>query len=141
MANRRNEVQIEVTSRHQTVSDKTREFAVDRAMKLTRYNDRITSIQVILDEAHDEFVVEMIVKADWGSTLVAKQTGDGYRAALDALLVKLERQVKKDKEKHRNHKHKHDGLKGQADTDSESEEPEADGEPSYDDIVRKRLGE
>ena len=139
MPNRRNEVQIDVTSRHQNISDKTREFAVDRARKLVRYNDRITSIQVVLDEAHDEFVAEMIVKADWGSTLVAKQTADGYRAALDALLVKLERQVKKDKEKHRNHKH--EGLKGHADPEPHNEEPEADAEPSYDDIVRKRLGE
>ena len=99
------EVQIEVTSRHQHVSEKTRTFAMERARKLTRYNDRVSHIQVLLDERHEDFITEMIVHVDSGSTLVAKERAKGYRTSLDAVLTKLEKQLKRDKERRRNHKH------------------------------------
>jgi ribosomal subunit interface protein len=85
------------------VSERTRAFAVERAEKLTRYHRRISRIQVILDEQHQEFSAEMIVHVDTGATLVCRESADGYRSALDFLMDKMERQLKRDKEKHLDH--------------------------------------
>ena len=135
MTRRDPEVPIEVTSRHQHVSDKTRAFVVERAQKLLRYNDRIAHIQAVLDEEHDRFLVEMIVKVDSGATMVAKEeSADGYRSALDALLEKLERQIKRDKEKRVSHGHETVRDPNQADLDEPAEE-------TYEDVVRRRLDE
>ncbi len=132
VSKRDKEVQIEVTSRHQPVSDKTRAFASERALKLTRFNDRISRIQIILAEEHSEFIAEVIVHVDTGTTLVGKEAADGYRTSLDVVLMKIEKQLKKDKEKRRNHKH--DGKK-----DLEPLGPDVDSEATYEDVVQKDL--
>ena len=133
VSNRDREVQIDVISRHQHVSERTRAFATERAEKLTRYNDRVSRVQVILEEEHHEFSAEMVVHVAGGCTLVSRESSpDGFRSALDHLMVKIERQLKKDKEKRVNHKH--DSLRDGV--------PFADGvgeEETYEDIVRQNL--
>jgi ribosomal subunit interface protein len=126
------EVQIDVTSRHQQVSEKTRAFAIERAQKLTRYNDRISRIQVLLDEEHNQFTAEVIVHVEAGATLVSRESGDGYRTALDTLMVKIERQLKRDKEKRRSHDH-------ETVRDMQPAGEVVPAEESYEDIVREDL--
>jgi ribosomal subunit interface protein len=106
MANNRDrDVSIEVVSRHQHVSEKTRDFATEKAGRLTRFNSRISRIQVLLDERHEDFISEFIVHVDSGATIVSKEAASGYRASIISAVEKLERQLKKDKEKRQNHKH------------------------------------
>lgn len=126
------EVQIEVTSRHQHVSEKTRAFALERAERLTRFNDRISRIQIILDEEHDAFLAEIIVHIASREPIVVHETSDGYRSALDALLDKMERQLKKDQERRRDHKHQ--SIRNLVDPSAEVTE-----EQSYEEIVREKL--
>jgi ribosomal subunit interface protein len=128
------DIHIEVISRHHQVSERTRSFALERAQKLARFNDRLSRIQVILEEEHAEFLVEMIAHVDTGATIVGKESGDGYRSALDALMLKMERQLKKDKEKRTNHKH--ETLKDQIPLAGAGE---AEVEETYDDAVRQTL--
>ena len=133
MIRRDREVQIEVTSRHQHVSDKTRTFATERALKLTRYNDRVSRIQVLLDERHEDFITEIIVHVDSGTTLVAKERAKGYRTSMDAVLNKLEKQLKRDKERRRNHKHE------TARNETQTAEMDQDRyEETFDDAVARR---
>ena len=130
VTHRDREVHIEVTARHQHVSDKTRTFAIERAEKLTRFNDRVDRIQVVFDEGHDAFSAEIIVHVGHGGTMVCKEDSDGYRSALDAALVKMERQLKKDKEKRSNHKHEPAEL---------HEDVDMGEEETYEDVVRESL--
>ena len=115
------EVPIAVVSRHQHVSEKTRAFAMEKVQRLSRYNDRIASVHVLLDEEHDEFLTEIIVHIDSGSTLVGKAAAAGYRASMDSAIEKLGRQLKRDKEKRRNHKH--DPLSEHLESGLAEEEP------------------
>ena len=131
MHKRDRDVSIEVVSRHQNVSDKTRAFATEKAQRLSRYNDRIARVQVHLDEEHSEFLTEIIVHVDSGSTLVGKGSAGGYRASLDSAFERLERQLKRDKEKRCNHKH--ESL-------SERLQPAlGDDEPTFEQVVREGL--
>jgi ribosomal subunit interface protein len=145
--NRDREILIEVTSRHQNVSERTRSYVTEKAGKLTRFHNRLSRIQVVLDEAHDDFLVEMIAHVDRGATLVAKESAKGYRAAMDAILAKMERQLKKDSEKRKDHKI--EGAKGFQEPASPDQGPsqggkpesggDGDGEETYEDVVRKDL--
>ena len=64
------EVPIEVTSRHEPVSDRMKEYATEKASKLLRFHKRISRIQIIADGVHEEPALEMIVHVDSGATLV-----------------------------------------------------------------------
>ncbi|MHC4515000.1 MAG: ribosome hibernation-promoting factor, HPF/YfiA family [Planctomycetota bacterium] len=137
VTNRSPDVLIEVTSRHHQVSDRTRAHATDKASKLLRFHKRISRIQIVMDRNKDDREIEMIVHVDSGRTFVARETGAGFKAALDQLINKMERQLKKDNQRRKHHKGGH-GHKGQPDA---GQPPGADrDEESYDDVVRKNLG-
>lgn len=128
------EVPIEITSRHDQVSDRMREYAEQKVAKLARFHTRISRIQVVAYDSHSAPEVELIVHVDSGPTMVAKEHSDHFNTAIDALVVKLERQLKKDQEKRKSHKP--DGPKGGADPEPAGPE---DDEDSYEDIVPRDI--
>lgn len=128
------EVPVEITCRHEQVSDQMREYAVRKVVKLARFHTRISRIQVVAYDPNAAPEVELIVHVDSGATLVAKERSDHFNNAIDSLVDKLERQLKKDQEKRK--KHKTDAPKGGQ--GSEPGKPE-DDEDTYEDIVRRDL--
>ncbi len=101
------DVLIEVTGRHQQLPDDARDYATDKASKLLRFHNRISRIQIVMDRRKDDSEVEIIVHVDNGHTFVAKETGSGFKSALDPLVAKMGRQLKKDNERRKNHKGGH----------------------------------
>lgn len=98
-------MRIAITERHTSVTAAVKEYATEKAGKLVRFYDRISSIDIILDGANDQAGVEMIVKVDGADDFIAHQNGGDYFAGVDMVLDKLERQITKHKEKQRNRKH------------------------------------
>ena len=97
-------MQIMVTGRHVEVTDEVRQYIRDKVGKLTKFYDRIHEIEVILDHEAEEFMAELIVRADHKHTFVASDTGPDTFKLIDNITDKLERQLKKLKEKRRNQK-------------------------------------
>jgi putative sigma-54 modulation protein len=96
---------VTVASRHMDVTPPLKEYAENKANKLTRYYDRIQGIEVVIDSAKDQAKVEIIVSADHNDRFIAHHNvGDAY-ACVDACVDKLERQLSDHKKKHRNRKH------------------------------------
>jgi putative sigma-54 modulation protein len=85
-------------------------YAEQKAGKLTKYYDRISEIEVVLDSGKDKTTkektrVEVIVHVEHSSTFVAHhEEGDAY-ACIDACTDKLERQLTDHKDRLRNRKH------------------------------------
>lgn len=129
------ELQIDVTARHGHVSDGMREYAVKKAEKLSRFHDRLTRIQIITDDPKGEREVEMIVHVDAGGTFVAKERAGAFHEAVDLLVEKLEKQLKRDKERLKDHKI--EGGKSAA-SDVKGDAPQK-REETYDEVVRKNL--
>ena len=136
VTNRNPDVLIEVTSRHHHVSDRTRDYATDKAAKLLRFHNRISRIQIVMDSHKDEREVEIIVHVDNGHIFVAREKANGFEAALDPLVSKMERQLKKDNQRRKHHKGG-DGQKGQAPV--EERNGNRGDEESYDEVVRRNL--
>lgn len=87
------------------VTDSLRDYAQQKAGKLTKYYDRIQEIEVVFDAGKDAVNVEMIVNAEHRNMFVAHSNeGDAY-ACIDGCVHKLERKLSEHKQIRRNRKH------------------------------------
>jgi ribosomal subunit interface protein len=87
------------------VSAPLKTYAEQKAMKLTRYYDRIQEIEVVFDNGKDEMRVEMIVNAEHRNMFIAHHAKEDAYACIDGCIDKLERQLSEHKKKFRNRKH------------------------------------
>lgn len=93
-------MQIKISARHGTLSDATQAKIQEKVEKLTRFYERITAIEVTADLEHRETpVVDVRVSAEHISDFVAREQAEDLMAAMDAVLHKLEQQIRKHKEK------------------------------------------
>ena len=102
--NHHGQVTVDITSRHGHVSQRMQDYATEKALKLPRFNDQISRIEIIVDGPHESPEVEMVVHIDNHQHLVAQERSDHFNSAIDGLVAKMERQLKKSKEKHKHHK-------------------------------------
>lgn len=98
-------MRLSVTGRHIEITDSMKQYAEDKARKLTKFYDRIEVIEVVVDRESVRYRVEMLVRTDHRHTFVGQVDAEDFYEAIDLVADKLERQLKKHKEKHRNRKH------------------------------------
>lgn len=103
-------MQITISGRHMGVTDALKAYCHEKASKLTRYYDRIQSIDVVLDGENGRHSAEMIVHTDRSDPFIATEEHDDIYAAVDLLVDKLERQLTRHKERIRNRKHPRDAA-------------------------------
>ena len=122
------EAKIEITSRHGSISDKTKSYAEEKIRKLQRFHDRISRVHMVFDSEGERGgrFLEMVVHVDNGHTFVAKEHGEHAHETIDLLMAKMESQLRKDKEKLKSH-HKPGGKNGNPlPKDTEPDEPTFD---------------
>lgn len=98
-------MQITVSGRHMGVSEALKEYCSKKAERLIRFYDRIQSIEVVLDGCNGRHSAEMIVHSDGTPPFVASEEKEDIYAAVDLLMDKIERQLRRHKERLRNRKH------------------------------------
>lgn len=98
-------MQVTVSGRHMGVSEALKQYCREKAQRLARFYDRIQSIEVILDGHDGSHTAEMIVHSDGTPPFVASEEQEDIYAAVDLLLDKIERQIRRHKERLRNRKH------------------------------------
>jgi putative sigma-54 modulation protein len=97
-------VQIKISARHGHLSEASQEFIRDKAQKLMRFFDRLTSIEVTVDLSEDNRQVEFLVSAEHKHDFVARERNDDILAAVDLVVDKLEGQLRRYKEKVQDHR-------------------------------------
>jgi len=119
-------VQIKISARHGHLSEATQAKISARVEKLTRYFERLTTIEVTVDLEHrDTPVVDLRVSAEHKHDFVATSQAGELMASLDTVIRKLEQQLRKYKEKLQD-RHRNPGFRQQASADEEPEEPSVD---------------
>lgn len=98
-------MQITVSGRHMGVSDALKEYCEQKAGRLSRFYDRIQSIELILDGQEGHHFAEVIVHSDGTPPFVASEEQQDAFAAIDLLMDKVERQIRRHKDRLRNRKH------------------------------------
>lgn len=97
-------MQVNISARHGHLSEDTQRFIREKAEKLLRFFERLTSIAVTVDLKEDLKVVEFNVSAEHKHDFVARESSADIVAAVDAVVEKLEAQLRRYKEKIQDHR-------------------------------------
>lgn len=100
-------MQIILTGHHVEITNPLREYVNSKMERLERHFDNVTDMHVVLSVEKLRHKAEATMRIR-GSNLFADATEEDMYAAIDALVDKLDRQVKKYKEKRTDH-HRNDG--------------------------------
>lgn len=97
-------MQIKISARHGHLSEATQEFIREKAEKLLRFFERLTSIEITVDLNSDMKMVEFLVSAEHKHDFVAREKNPDILAAVDIVIEKLEGQLRRYKEKIQDHR-------------------------------------
>ena len=87
----------QVTFRHMSSSQELQQIATDAVVKLDKYCDNITNIDVIFTQ--DVACIVEIYLSVQGSTLISKEQSEDFSKSLNSAIDKLIRQIRKQKTK------------------------------------------
>ena len=90
---------IKINARHMSITQAMRDYAQEKAEKLQRYFDRITSIEVVMDTEADVPMVEVVVTASRNNTFIGRHKGEDMYGCVDNALHKAEEQLRRHKDK------------------------------------------
>lgn len=94
---------IKITGRHITVSDKLKEYAEKKIQKLETYFRQLLHSHVILGVEKLDHTAEVIINGD-GVQFHGKEKAADHFSSIDLLFEKMEKQIRGYKEKHSSHK-------------------------------------
>ncbi len=82
-------MRVQIVAKASDVSAPVRERAEEQLRKLQRFEPRLSSAEVIFDEERHEKRAEGVLSVDGAKPVVAQGEGDDYRAALDQMIERL----------------------------------------------------
>lgn len=88
-------MRVQITARHCEVPDAVRERAHQLMEKLTKYEPRLLSAEVVFDEERHNRKVEVILSVGGGAPVVAQADDREFRAALDKAADRAGRVLRK----------------------------------------------
>ncbi|WP_432799205.1 ribosome hibernation-promoting factor, HPF/YfiA family [Poriferisphaera sp. WC338] len=98
-------MEVIVSGKHLDVTEPIREFAEEKANRLPKFYDRVSTVEVIIDKADSHtFDAEVIAHVDGAEHFVATGKNSDLYHCIDETVHKVERQLHDHKEKLRNHK-------------------------------------
>ena len=98
------DLQIRITDRKCDVPDRVHRRAEDRISRLQRFQPRLRSADVVFSEEPGKRSVEAVLSIDGQDRVVARGEGPEFRAALDVLLDRLSRILRRQREQHTDHR-------------------------------------
>ena len=104
-------MQINITGHHMDITPSLRTYVSSKFERLERHFDNMTNIHVILSVEKERQKAEATIHVNKRNLFADSEHDDMY-AAIDVLIDKLDRQVKKHKEKLTNHHRNKGNIKG-----------------------------
>jgi len=92
-------MELKITGRHTSVTEAMKRHAVEKLSRLDRHNDMLQNAEIVMSVEGDRQIIEMIAHSRAGGALVGKAEHTDMYAAVDLLVDKMERQVRRQKEK------------------------------------------
>jgi putative sigma-54 modulation protein len=97
-------VQIKVTTRHGQLSEEHQNMIREKVSRLVHHFPRLMMIEAVVDVKDEEKLVELQVSAEHKHDFVATERHKDLFTAVDAVLDKVDHQVRKYKEKIQDHR-------------------------------------
>lgn len=101
-------MQLNVTGHHLDVTPPLHDYVTNKMERLERHFDHVTNVHVILSVEKVRQKAEATLHIAGGNLFAEAQDDDMY-AAIDSMVDKLDRQIKKHKEKLKDH-HRSEGV-------------------------------
>ena len=95
-------MQINITGHHVEVTPPLRAYVTEKMQRISRHFDHVISINIILKLERHQQEAEATLQAA-GKTMFANQHDNDMYAAIDGMVDKLDRQVRRHKQKLRDH--------------------------------------
>ena len=130
-------MQYSVTFRHMEPSDHLKEYSHDKLLRLEKYLDAVIDAEVVMTVEKFRHKAEVLISSDGLKIKAEEETEDMY-SAIDMVVDKLEKQIKRHREKLKTHK----GGAGKRTPRPMEDEPFDEDEPAeYVDLppIDKRL--
>ncbi len=116
-------MQVSISVRHGQLAESTQSKLKSRAERLSRFFDRLMAIEIVVDMQDEQKpAVEILVSAEHKHDFVASDRSENLTSAMDAVVQKIEQQLRKYKEK-KQQKHRNSQQR-RAEVVSESESQE-----------------
>ena len=96
-------MQINLTGHHVEITDALRQYVTNKIERLERHFDYVTNVHVVLSVEKLQQKAEATMHMS-GADVFADSVNEDMYAAIDGLVDKLDRQVKKHKEKLKDHR-------------------------------------
>jgi len=96
-------MQLTLTFRHMEPSEKLKEYSHDKLARLEKYLDAVIDAEVVLTVEKFRHRAEVLIVSDGLKIKAEEETEDMY-AAIDMVVDKLEKQIKRHREKLKTHK-------------------------------------
>jgi len=91
-------MRVIITGRHISVSTAIKDYAREKVDRLERYHRGIDTVRLTLDVEHGDNIAEAVITARRATFVVRVQGGDMY-AAIDTMMDKTQKQLRRHKEK------------------------------------------
>ncbi|NUM33337.1 MAG: ribosome-associated translation inhibitor RaiA [Candidatus Brocadiae bacterium] len=129
-------MKINLLTKLENIPQETKDYAQEKSKKLEKFY-KIRKIDIIMQMEGEKYEVEMVVSPERGSQIVASSLGEEWAPAIDSVLEKAERQLRKLKEKVKSHRLKK--AKPEAETTKAEKEEKApkEEEDTYEKVVNK----
>jgi len=105
-------MQLNVTGHHVDMTDSMKNYVETKMEKIERHFDNVTNVHVILSVEKQRHKAEATIHVTRANIFAESENDDMY-AAIDAMVDKLDRQVKKHKEKQSDHHRSEGSIKKQ----------------------------
>ncbi|MBA2728403.1 MAG: ribosome-associated translation inhibitor RaiA [Parachlamydiaceae bacterium] len=96
---------ITVTGRHMLVTDAMKDYAIDKIVKIDRFNARIIDVNIVMDIQKLEHRVDITLKVDH-VFIKASATAEIMYASIDKAIDKIETQLRRYKDRINEHQKK-----------------------------------
>ena len=90
-------MKISITERHVNITNALNSYIKTKFQKLKKYSENIINIHIILTVEKERMKAEATLKTKNGNLFAANEENNMY-AAIDEIVEKLDRQLKKQKE-------------------------------------------
>ena len=97
-------MRIQIATRNGDVPETVRDRARTQVERLTRYEPRLSSAEIVFDEERHIRKVEGILSVDGSAPVVASGEGDDFRPALDQMLDRVSRMLRRQRDQRTDHK-------------------------------------
>ena len=110
-------MELNITFRHMETTDSLRNYAIDKIKKLKKYLDTPLNANMVLSVEKFRHIADVSINVDGTIIRGVEETGDMY-SAIDLVVDKLEKQIKKHRSKIRQKRGEEQVRENREDTES-----------------------